>query len=315
VTIDLKNPVASSEVRERALARVQELAASANPVVRANAMEAAGLVPNRCVEVLRRGLSDSSPAVRSVAAMAAGRAGVTAVLPQVRPLVDDAAPSVRLSARFALSKLGEPVDLTPLGRALMTSETVGGRSHAAFLLGELGNSSALGLLREAASERTRGASAADQKLFTLQVAEAMIKLGDGAQRQVVRAALYPARPEELEAAALAAQILGQVNDTESAKQLVHLSEYRDSSGRAYPSEVRLAIARSLGMMGVRGGEFIADEHAASPDPLLRGLSAMVYGAFRTPRAMGRLSAMLDDPAEEVRVAAAHAVLTATERRR
>jgi HEAT repeat protein len=314
--INLSNPVAASQLRERALAQLIKLAKSSNPVVRANAIEAAAKVPSRTTDLIRQGLADPSPGVRSVAAVAAGRSNIAAVVPQIRPLVDDSNDFVRLSARYALSKLGEPIDITPIGRAMIEADSVRVRSHAAFLIGELGNPTAVAMLRDATQSRARGATKEENRLFDLQAAEAMVKLGDDKQVQVIRAALFPSRPEDLEATALAAQILGQLRDQGSVDRLIFLSEYRDpDSKEQYPSEIRLTIAQALAGMGLRGGEFIADEYAANPNPLLRAHAATVYGTFATPEAVGRLSQMLDDPAEEVRIGAVNGVLTATERPR
>ncbi len=314
--INLSNPVATSELRERALTQLVKLAKSVSPVVRANAVEAAAKAPSRAGDIIRQGLSDPNPGVRSVAAMAAGRANLSAMIPQIRPLVDDSNEFVSLSARFALAKLGESTDITPIGRALIQSDSVRARSHAAFLLGELGNNSAIAMLRESTQDRARSATREENRIFDLQVAEAMVKLGDDKQVQVIRAALFPSRPEDLEATALAAQIAGQLKDQGSVDRLVYLSEYRDpTNNEQYPSEIRLTIAQALAGMGLHGGEFIADQYAANADPLLRAHAAMVYGAFATPKAVGRLSQMLNDPAEEVRVGAVNGVLTATERSR
>lgn len=314
--INLSNPVAASELRERALTQLTKLAASPNPVVRANAIEAASKVPSRTTDLVRQGLADPNPGVRSVAAVAAGRANIASLVPQIRPLVDDSNDFVRLSSRFALAKLGEPVDITPIGRAMMESESVRVRSHAAFLIGELGNRSAIAMLRDATQNRARGSTKEENRLFDLQAAEAMVKLGDDQQVQVIRAALFPSRPEDLEATAMASQILGQLKDQGSVDRLIFLSEYRDPDSKdQYPAEIRLTVAQALAGMGLRGGEFIADEYAVNPAPLLRAHAAMVYGAFATPEAAGRLSRMLDDSAEEVRVGAVHGILTATERSR
>lgn len=310
--INLSNLVAASELRERALSVVAQLARSQNASIRANAIEAAAVAPRRLSEVLRRGLSDPNPAVRSVAAAAAGRAKVEQVLPQLRPLANDTYEHVRLSASFALARMGEPVEITPLGRSLYESDSMRTRSHAAFLLGELGNPTAIGMLRGASNKSVRGATPEEIRLFQLQIAEAMVKLGEDGQSQVIRAALFPSRPEDLEATALASQIIGQIKDRGAIDRLVFLSEFKDPrTGEKYPAEIRLVIAQSLAGMGLKGGEFIADEYAKNVNPLWRGQAALVYGAFGTPQTMGRVSQMLDDPAEEVRIAAANAVLKAT----
>lgn len=61
------------------------------------------------------------------------------------------------------------------------------------------------------------------RLLQLQLAEAMVKLGEDDQIATIRAALYPSRPEDLEATALAVQIIGQVKDRGSIDELIYLS--------------------------------------------------------------------------------------------
>src|SRR5213075_2304568 len=110
------------------------------------------------------------------------------------------------------------------------------RSHVAFILGELGDPSALPVLRQSISERTAGTRPEQFKLFELQVAEAMIKLGDRGQCGVIQAALHASHPEELESIALAAQLIGEVQDSSAAAQLVTLADYREAvdGGRKHP---------------------------------------------------------------------------------
>ena len=106
------------------------------------------------------------------------------------------------------------------------------------------------------------ASDTEIKLMQLQVSEALVKLGDDENVQSIRAALYPSRPEELEATALAVQILGQVRDKGSSGAMIHLAETKDAAGRPLPAEIRLGIAAALAKLGSPQGGFIADEFVA-----------------------------------------------------
>ena len=56
----------------------------------------------------------------------------------------------------------------------------------------------------------------------LQIAQARVRLGDEEAIHSIRAALFPARSEDLEATALAAQLTGELNDRASARELVML---------------------------------------------------------------------------------------------
>jgi HEAT repeat protein len=307
---DASDLVANSGLRERAIALIEECALSEDAQIRANAVETAGLAPKRFSAVIAAGLEDKSPAVRCVAAMTVGKSRIKALVRHVQPLLNEESAFVRSAAIFALANCDAPVDRNPLAGMLLNDASPRVRSHVAYILGELKDKSALPLLRAAARERFPGATPEQQRLFELQLAEAMIKLGDDTQRPVVRAALYPSRPEELEAAALAVQIIGEVKDREAQYQLVNLSAYRDRQGNMYPAEVRLGIAGALGLMGLKEGGFIADEfaqHAAAP---IRAQAAYVYGQIGLPEHWGKLDALLGDPEGSVRVAAAAGILRA-----
>jgi len=245
--------------------------------------------------------------------MTVGKARIAPLAPLLEPLLSDPSAHVRASAIYALTRLGEPVDRTPLASMLLDDPSPWVRRHTAYILGELGDPSAMGLLRTAARRQYPDTPPEQTRNFQLQLAEAMIKLGDDRQRQAIRAALYPARPEELESAALAAQIIGETGDREAVHQVASLGEYRDAGGNPHPAEVRLAIAAALGAMGHRRGTTVADEFASSDSPALRAQSAHVYGQVGGTDRLGALSRLLADDVPTVRVAAAAAILRAATR--
>lgn len=307
---DFSRPVQASTIREQAIAVIEESARSADPQVRANAVEAAGRASGRLKSIVEKGLVDPNVGVRSVAAMTVGRSRITDLAERCRSLLDDPSPQPRLAAIFALAANGRTVDQTPLADIVINGPTIPLRAQAAFILGELRNPSAKPLLQQALTSGANFGTPEQLKIYQLQVAEALIKLGDDDQRTGVRAALYPNRAEELEAAALAAQILGQVNDRQAISQLVYLSEYRDSAGNTHPAEVRLAVADTLSTMGVKGGQFIPEQYVTSPEPAIRAQVAHVYGSMSGNQALWRLDEMLKDREGIVRVAAADGVLRA-----
>src|SRR5690606_36182729 len=216
-------------------------------------------------------------------------------VPLVRPLLTDTSPYVRASAIYALNRCGERVDPSPLASILLRDPSPRVRSHVAFLLGEMGDPSALGLLREAARTQIPLAAPAEVRLMHLQIAEAMVKLGDESQISTIRAALYPSRPEDLEATALAVQILGQLRDRGSIDELIFLSARRDQTGQYWPAEIRLGVAGALARMGLNQGTFLADEYADSPIPALRAQSAFVYGQIGRTENLPKLAYLMEDP--------------------
>lgn len=303
------SPVRVSQIRERAVAALLDASAGADPQGRANAIEGLLSAPSRAREVIAAGLRDQNTGVRSVAAMGAGRLRLTDLVPELKRLAGDDSPYVRASAIYALVRcLGEKqVDETPLARILLNDPSPRVRAQVAFILGELGNQSAVGLLKTAARADLPRALPVEVRLMNLQIAEALVKLGEDEQVQAIRAALYPARPDELELAALAVQIIGQVQDRGAIDQLIYLSEYTDQAGQKMPAEVRLAIAEALARLGLNQGAFIADEFRENQSAVLRAQAAHVYGAIGKMENLPTLEAMLDDE-PIVRVSAAAAIL-------
>jgi len=181
--------------------------------------------------------------------------------------------------------------------------------HAAFLLGEIGNKSAVPLLRSAAIDRTKQLPPDQQPIFQLMVTESLVKLGETKEKAAIQAALYPSQPGEMESMALAVQMLGEMKDRDSQGQLINLASYRDNAGQPYPPEIRLGIALALARMGVVGSEgvVIADEFAKNDNAALRSQAAFVYGA-QGASSLDKLAEMMKDSNPQVRVSAAASVM-------
>lgn len=301
-----------TELREIAIGEITRISRADEDTLRANAVEAAGLAASRLESVITGGLRDKNAGVRAVAAMTVAKQKLYSLARQATPLLNDPSPYAQSAAVMAMAACNEPVDdkkVSGLAQILWTSESTQLRSHVAFVLGEIGNSSALPMLKQAASAKLPKATPNEVNLMLLQFAEAMVKLGDSSQIETIRAALHPSRPDDLECAALAAQILGELKDKKPVDQLVYLSAYKDPvSGQTYPPEVRMQIAASLAKLGLDRGGFIADEYAASPNALARGQAASVYGDTGRPEHVQKLAKLLADPEDRVRIAAAAAIL-------
>ncbi len=292
--------------KNAAVERLLNMATSPTAQVRANAIEGLERAGSRAEPVVALALRDENPGVRSVAAAVAGRAGLDALVPTLRTMTDDESPFVRASVIGALHALSEPVDPSELAEMMFESPNPRLRAHAAFVVGEMDEDSALPMLKQAWATPVRDASEVERRLLRLQIAEAMIKLGHPESLDAVRAALYPARPEELEATALAVQIIGQVRDRGSIDQLIYLSE--SDGDRRMPAEVRLAVAGALARMGLTEGGFIADEYRSTDIDAVRAQAARVYGRTGRIEHLDKLVELSGDPSELVRVAAAAGML-------
>jgi len=304
-------PPTTAEVmalRERAIVLLMESARSPVAEIRANSIEALASSPRRLDEVIGDATRDTNIGVRAVAATVIGRERLARHRGLLTPLLNDPDLRVASSAAFAMAKLGDTSWLDSIGRA-MSSDRVDVRGHAVFLLGELGDPSAAPMLRETLRRPPPRTGRSQLRTLELQVAEALSKLGERGSVDAIRAALYPAHQQDLEAAALAAQILGQIRDMGARDQLVYLTAERDGEGRFMPAEVRLAAAGALAKMGLDQARFIAEPYLSDPNETLRAQAAYVLGQSwnagnQSGQLAGVLGRLLEDPSARVRVAAA-----------
>jgi len=339
---DYDRALVLTTLRESALDLLETAAFDRSPMLRANALEALQVVPHRAEPIARAGLTDENAGVRFTALMTVGKLKLESSRPFIRPLLRDTDPRVQMAAIYALHRLDEPVDQTPLARHLLNGQPQV-RAQAAYIIGEIGNPSAIPLLRDTAApveppnptggklpERRRP----DQVLLHLQIAEALIKLGDQRVGHVLHSALYPAVRDDLEAAVLAAQILGELRDETAIRQLVELIEQvtpdspetDDPRRRIFlqPIELRLAAATAVAKMGDTGGVYVADLAIRSPDPAVRSQACFLYAAAarirdyspssRTSRRLdlAKLERLMNDPNALVQVSAAAGILRAIE---
>jgi HEAT repeat protein len=305
--------VDAAKLRERSLELLATLAVSGRPEVRANALEALVQAPARLKQVAPAALADSNVGVRTVAAMAVGKARLGELTPQVEPLLRDESPLARSAAIFAARRCGSGVDPSPLAQLLFSDPSPKVRSHVAYILGELGDRSAVGMLREAARSSLPRALPSEVRILRLQLAEARVKLGDETAIAEIRATLYPARPEDLEVTALAVQVIGTTQDKGAMDQLIFITARRNEQGQLFPAEIRLAAAGAVAELGNSKGGFIAEEYITNPAETLRAQAAYVLGQTGRPEHLPTLERLLDDPDARVRVSAAAAIVRITQR--
>lgn len=299
--------VERSALREQALEALVRGASDPMPQMRANALEALASTPTRLVPLLPSALADANPGVRAVAAALVGRLRRCELAALVEPLTTDESEFVRASAVFALGRCDPSRDLGPLALVLNGSNSTRARAHAAYLLGELGNASAIPMLRQAAGVDVPRASPIEVRLLQLQIAEALYKLGDQSQISTLHSALLVAAPEDLEAAALAVQILGEVGSRRSVPDIVNLLAWSDEDGSRMPAEVRLGAAAALAKLGRRDGWIVAQEFERSESAVLRAQAAHVFGRVGRTDDLGSLRRLLGDDDGLVRIAAAGAI--------
>lgn len=302
--------IRKSQLREMAIELLTREATSSDwAAVRANAVEALAATPSRLRPVLPVALEDGNLGVRSVALMAMGKTRSCEEAPVAENLLRDASAFVRASAVYALHRCERDQSPEPLAAMLFGAEDPKVRAHAAFLIGELGDRSAAPMLRQAAASNPPSrASDIEARLMQLQIAEALAKLGDSSQIHTIQAALFVSRPEELEATALAVQILGELRARASENDIRNLIAYRDETNRPMPPEIRLSAALALAKLGRREAVGVGRELILHEQSQVRALAAMVLGEVGAEEDLGQLERLLEDEDGLVRVSAAGAVL-------
>jgi HEAT repeat protein len=304
-----KFQVLDEQLPSSAQALLIEASLSEDPQLRSNAIEGLHPVPEQLGEPVRRGLADENKGVRFAATMTVGLKQLCSLSHLVQPLLDDPDPSVRAAALFSLHQCGVVVDLNPLaGMVLGSDSTVKG--NAAYILGEIGNPQAIPLIKNGVGRHEGSFDVARGQAIDLVMAEAMVKLGDDQERQVIQAALF-APPERGELTALACQMIARMQD---GTLNVNLESLASASGPRKPGpEIRLLAAFALAQTepGRVPMEFVMAS-ISSKNPLIRSHAANVLGSMGSPRYAPQLSMLLRDENPRVQVSAAAAILRLNE---
>lgn len=304
-------PVESNgDARNAALTLLRQATASDVPMYRANACEALGASPADLQAAVTPLLSDPNRGVRFVAAMEVGRAKLASAADAVQPLLVDESPSVRAAAIYALTRLGRPVDPSPLG-AMVRSDDPEVRSNAYLVLGELGNKSAVAMIRDSLGKGMRQVNPARVRVVELQAAEALVRLGEADGIEPIRAALY-APGEQAEFTALAAGQVARLRDEGSRAILMRLIDGTGISAR--PTEVRICCAGALAQISPADAGTVtkfARTLLQDREPAVRAQAAVALGTAGGQAVVPELEAMLLDPFPQVQLAAAKAILAAT----
>jgi apolipoprotein N-acyltransferase len=299
-----------TSVRDAALVILTSACTAEYPQFRANAVEALVLDQATLTKQVGALLADPNPAVRFSACMAVGRARLALFAPAVKPLLQDQNLAVRAGAIFALQRLGQHPDQSPLA-GMSGAKDLTIRGIAIFVLGELGNTSAVPVLRDALQRPTDNTNPMRARIVDLQTAEALAKLGDRSQLDPVRAALL-APGEQAELMCLGAQILGNVKDQSSEAMLLGIVAARGRTER--PAEVRLLAGEAAIKMGsARTPEILAMARMllTSRMPMVRAQAATTLGTGGLPADVASIAPLLRDPNALVQLSAAQAILRCT----
>jgi HEAT repeat protein len=276
-----------------------------HPQLRHHALEALQPLPQTVAPLARQGLVDPNRAVRFAAVMTIGQLKLSEHAHLLEPLLQDESPSVQAAAIYALRRCGRKVNLNPLA-AMIKSPDAEVRGNAAMVLGEIGDPSAAKLIQQAIGQRSARVPAARGKIVELQMAAALVKLGDDENLKVIRAALF-APEEQSEIAALACLLCGELGDASAIADLHNLTD--PTEGFQRQPEVRMAATQAMAMLDPRRAPLeVPSMYAVDEAPERRSQAATTLGVIGDPAALATLQAMMSDPDPLVQVAAAGAIL-------
>jgi len=287
------------------------------PTVRAQAAEAAAEVLDAedTSLMIREGLRDEHPGVRFACCMALGRMKNISSLPDLRKLVHDPDANVRVSAYYALERMGENSYRRAWFNALKEHSNAAVRRNAAMAMGQLGNPAVIPLLNRAVVED-------DDEGVRLQAMESMAYLGD--RDAIDRFFMYAfggagyKQPFSLIALARVAK------DTKDTTLRLRIEQALFSQLNNAPYlESRLAAARGLGMLGYSEGYSLAlkslnwnspkkdlpDDPPENQVMRMRSMAARALGEIGNEAALEPLRKRMETPDDpRVQLEAARAIL-------
>ena len=294
-------------LRAVADAWLEEAAVHPLPLVRGYAFEALEHAPAVLERLAPAGFIDENRGVRFIATMAVGQAGLVGLVPLIEPGLLDRSDSVRAATIYTLRTLGQPTDPTPLA-LFATSDDPEIRANAIMILGLLGNPSAIPVIESSLGRGMLLANPMRVRITELQAAESLVMLGDQADVEPIRAALF-APVEQGEITVLACDILGRLGDEQARPMLMRLVMVDGNQRR--PPEIRVAASGALLRLSPPHDPQLGAillEAAAAKDARLRVQAAGALAHLPGAGSRAALSTLLADEDPLVRTAAAGAVL-------
>ena len=287
----LKHTPIDKDLQNKARAEVDAAIQSSNEIIRAHALEALkDLKLPESPAIIVNALTDTSPLVRKAAALAAGEMQIHEAATQLNQNYETAQTQEMIAIIYALHRLGDTTHTRELQNTI-TDLRPQVRGDTVMVMGMLGERSAIPYLMQRLGKD-------DNATIRLESAEALWRLGDERGMDELIGATLSKYPDDQMVALLA---LAQPRDT---RVLGHIE---GQFWNDYP-EVRLVAARAAGMLGSDRGLPFALQSAEAKDWRQRFLSAFALQAIARPDTQAALGAMMTDDNQDVRLAAAAALL-------
>lgn len=299
--VELK-PDEKSRLEERSVDFLTRAAQHDDPIVRANAIESlVKFAPEQARPLFLAAADADLPVVRYAGLLALGQIRDHKSLGPIRRRLVDEDARVRMAAAFAAYRCGDVNTAGPiLDSALRDNPDEKLRGEAAWLIGRLGDTTALSRLRKVADRDPSG-------LVVTYAQSAMALLGD--QAMIDRLVEYTLK-SDVETRLIALQTLVETPEPRTRKALT----YRLNDTSDYLA-TRLLAARALGATGDGSGYKLAYQSLdyTNSDPVeimrVRSMAALALGAIGDGKALGALRTVAEDSADpRTQVATCDAIL-------
>ncbi|HUB27838.1 MAG TPA: HEAT repeat domain-containing protein [Tepidisphaeraceae bacterium] len=283
--------VQGNTVDDTALRELLNLADSRDAELRCNAIESLqDAAPDDAVDPAEAALDSDNVQVRFAGCMVLGTLRVTDAHQRLLKLHDEERSRVvQVGIRFALHRLGDVRYSHDLEKYAVDPDPEV-RGKTALVLGRLGEPSAIPILRAMQHD--------PDEAIRLQAAESLWRLGDQRGLDDLAGFAISKYADDLIISTLALA---------APRDPTVIQHVRANLDADYP-EVELAAARALGMLGSDEGYPLAMQYLHSSEPRQRWMAAQALGAIGRPDAKGALAGLLNDSSDQVRLAAAAAIL-------
>ena len=265
-------------------------AKSTDPFTRAHAIEAIKIaIPSEAPAVALNNLADNAPLVRFASLMTAGELRLADARGPALQMVAGREKNLQVASIFVLHRLGDTRFSHLLEKTALDDDRRV-RANTALVLGQLNEPSASKILKRMLQDL--------DPVVRLQAAEAMWRLHNQDALETLVSATISRYPDDQMIAAIALAAPRDPRVTEHLRGMLTTN---------YP-EVNLVAARAMGQLGSDEGYGVATKALENEDPRQRHLAALALGAIGRLDSQSSLAPLLDDKQDDVRLAAATAIL-------
>jgi HEAT repeat protein len=273
---------------------------ASDPLTRVHALEGIGDTDgiSHRAEIINA-LRDPDAHVRFAAALAAGELKLPEAHDQLVAMAEEESVNVHVAVRYALHRLGDTHLSHELERLAADPNPLV-RGNTAFVLGMLGEPSALKILRSLRDD--------PEAPVRQQASEAMWRLGDEQGMTDLISMSLSKHPDDQMIALIGLAMPRNTRVRQHIKTALFGEQHAEKDHEEWLLAVPLVAARALGMLGWDDGYGWALKGAVSSDPQLRTLAALAIGAIGRSDSQDILKGLLADKDAGVQIAAATAIL-------